>query len=290
MIPNEFLFTYNAADKSADTNSEVFVGEKVKLIIDLGDSISTDIHGNCEFRLLTLDNELVAFYPFVYDDGHHDIWTVEGTKLIGELNLDTEELVNIFKGFGSLKASLPFIATLDYLEENEKTSIFNIMVKVSSWQRVTMTEGTVSIKDYKTYLEHLIEENKKSLEGKIDEHVNDKDNPHEVTAKQIGAVTNNILNEALSLSYKQIKKETSDDIAEVEKKIEEDEETNEQKFAEINGFMSTSTNWQVQAERRISKNETDISVLKSNVKEVMRYKDSVVSKEELPLSVVANCS
>lgn len=265
MLPKELFFKYS--DMYWGTESEVCVGEDVKLIIESGDGLNfEEIKDKTEFRILNFNNELVATFPLVKEDGTLEYdWEIEENKLIGKLNLNTTELVDIFKGFGSIPIGLPFIATLDVLKDNEKTSVFNTQIKLTHWQRVTMPEDTVSVYSYKTYLEHLIEENKKYLEGKIDEHVNDKDNPHEVTAEQIGAATKNYVDAGLTYQASVIKKDISDAIGEVDKKIEENKEDVSEEISRIDNLYFTSKNEVAEIRGEISSVDEELSRINETI-------------------------
>ena len=182
-IPSTMRFICESP-KVVEAESCAAVGEDTELTIEFNGSI-LDVYPseNVEFRLLSYNNKLVAVFPLVREDGSIDDWitSIDKNKLFGTLNLNTKELIDIFKSFGSVDASLPFVATLDYLEHGKRTNVFTTEVEIKHWQRVTMPDyATISLDEYHSKLYRL--------EKFIDNHKEDFNNPHKVTAKQIGAV------------------------------------------------------------------------------------------------------
>jgi hypothetical protein len=273
MLPKELFFKYS--DMYWGTESEVCVGEDVKLIIESGDGLNfEEIKDKTEFRILNFNNELVASFPLVKEGGTLESdWQIDGNKLVGKLNLNTTELVDMFKGFGSIKIDLPFIATLDVLEDNNRASVFNTQIKLSHWQRVTMPEGTVSVKSYVSYLERKINE----INNELLVHEGDQTNPHNVTASQVGAYTK----EEANIIYEEI----NDDIGRLRTIINSKADTTELDKAKesFNSHESDTNNpHNVTAEQIDAYTKSEVDNKLSAFGNAINYQGTVDTKSDLP--------
>lgn len=117
MANNELTLTITASDKSVSQDSTPAIREKVNVVlVNIGDSTPA----NLVFRLLdSEDNQLAIGQSFVAD----------GANAKGEVDLDTEELVEFFAGSTGNRVRCIKVGVWDTVDEdllvNDRINVMN---------------------------------------------------------------------------------------------------------------------------------------------------------------------